>query len=286
MNQKTIRYPVSIQGIGLHTGDTCTVKLSPSDPNTGITFYLNHNKDIRVFYSDARRIINPICSTNIGDDSASISTIEHLMACLHVMGIDNIKITVVGNELPILDGSAIVWWKLLKTAETQPQNAIRKFGEIQEPYEYSSGNSHIYAEPYDGLEIRMKIDFDHPAIGKQTEEFYFWEYYDIGYEMGGHEDYFESQIAPARTFGVLDHIKKMQDKGLLKGGTLENAIVLDDKEIINPPLRMDDEFVKHKMLDFIGDIYVNGPIKGFFDVCCTSHQFNNQAIRSIFQQLN
>lgn len=283
MKQKTIRYPVSIQGIGLHTGDTCTVKLSPSTFNSGIRFFLNTTKNKRILYSDAYKVVNPIRSTNLGDEFGTISTIEHLMACLHVMEIDNVDITVVGKEIPILDGSALPWLNLLKAAEVKILDVDKNFIRVEQPYELSNGNSHIYAEPYDGLEIRMKIEFDHPVIGKQEDDIEFWSW-----DYGNRDDYqkhFERHIAPARTFGIWEQIKKARESGLVKGGSMQNAIVLDDKEILNPPLRLPNEFVAHKLLDFIGDIYVNGPILGFFDVCCSGHQFNNQAIRQIFQEL-
>jgi len=280
MNQHTIRFPVSIQGIGLHTGEYCTVKIAPSLPDSGITFYLNGGSR-RIFPSDIYSIINPVLSTNIGDTSASISTIEHLMACLHALQIDNVDITVSGNEIPILDGSGRPFYRLLKSAEIIPQSAERKFIKVQEPKCIDTNGSYIYAEPCDTLHIRMRIDFDHPLIGVQETEFKMYSRY-FGMPW---EDCFKNIIAPARTFGFISQIEQAMKQGLIKGGSLDSAIVLDDKQIFNPPLRMDDEFVHHKLLDFLGDIYVAGPILGFFDVCCTSHKLNNQLVRSILEEI-
>lgn len=282
MNQKTIRYPVSVQGIGLQTGELCTVKLSPSEPYTGISFYLDGKRGKSILYSNIKNVTTSGLSTNLSDDICSVSTVEHLMACLHVLGIDNLMVTVIGGEIPILDGSARPWWNLLHAAEVVEQSKERKFNKILEPFEYHSGNSHIYCEPFDGLEIHMKINFDHPAIGTQSTSY---EMYHTYFGCDWVEE-FERCFAPARTFGILSQITKAREAGLLKGGSLENAIVLDEQKIVNTELRFKDEFVTHKLVDFLGDIYLSGPILGFFDVCCTSHQFNNHAIRSIFQELN
>jgi UDP-3-O-[3-hydroxymyristoyl] N-acetylglucosamine deacetylase len=279
MYQKTIRYPVSIQGIGLHTGDTCTVKLSPSLPNTGITFYLNSNKGKRIICSDAFKVINPVLSTNIGDEDIYISTIEHLMAALHAWDIDNIEITVIGDEIPILDGSCLPFFNLIESAGVVEQEGhFEKELVIKYTQSWKDGKSSIFVMPSDWLEIHMTVEFDHPAIGNQTC-FYTHS------SMKSSTNWFRNDYAPARTFGFLDQIEKAKESGLIKGGSLDNAIVLDKDSVINPPLRMNDEFVRHKLVDFLGDLYVVGKVLGHFSVCCSGHRFNNSVIRSILQEL-
>lgn len=269
MKQYTIEHPVSIQGVSLHSGNQTTIKLLPAKPNTGIKFFLscdNHRKTLQL---SAHSVIDTTLSTNIGTGTCAVSTIEHLMSAFHALGIDNIEIDIQGDSIPILDGSAISYYHLLMSAGHKPQNGIRGYTSITEPLLVEDGDSYIIATPYDGLIIDMTIDFDHPVIGAQSYTF----------DMDN-QDY-GTEIAPARTFGILSDIHRAIDAGLLKGGSPDNAIILDHESIINTKLLFPNEFVRHKILDFIGDIYVNGPIKGRFECCCCGHKLNNQFMREL-----
>lgn len=268
MYQKTIKQSVSINGICLHSGELSTVKISPGHPNTGIVFFLMGKSPV-IITSSSRDIISTILSTNLGNDIASVSTIEHFMAAAHALGITNLEVSVSGPEFPILDGSAFMFYRLLQAGWVTEQNAPKTYLVLDKNFYVHLGDTdYIYVEPYDGLLIDMTIRFDHPSIGTQSL------IYDV------FEDDFES-ICSARTFGIKSQIEQAQKMGLIKGGSIDNAIVLDETSVINGPLRYSDEFVRHKMLDMVGDIYLNGPIKGFIKCCCSGHKLNNELMRTI-----
>ena len=269
MNQTTIKYPVSIQGISLHSGKTTSVKISPAKKNSGIKFYLHNKKEHKIVPLTALSVINTNLSTNIGKSSCSVSTIEHLMSVLHGLSIDNVDISVQGDSLPILDGSAEPYYHLLKSAGIQKQQATRKYLIINEFLSVKEKDSYISISPYDGLIIDMTIKFKHPCIGTQALVFDLLK-----------DDYLK-EIALARTFGIKKDIEKALEAGLIKGGSFDNAIVLDNTKIINGDLRINREFVRHKILDLLGDIYVCGPIKGYFEVCCGSHNINNKMMKLV-----
>ncbi len=268
-NQKTIKNKVSISGIALHSGDNTSIVLSPSCIDTGIRFYLNDTFNRKIIEVSAKDVVKTTLSTNIGNEMFSVSTIEHLMSVLHIIGIDNIDITVNGSEIPILDGSALQYYHLLSSAGVKEQNKTKSHITINKDIHITDGISTIRCYPHDGFVVDMKIIFDHPLIGVQHYVF----------DPSIHD--YMTEIAPARTFGSMRDIQIAKENGMIKGGSLENAIVLDHKEVINPPRRFDDEFVRHKILDFIGDLYVEGPIKGWFDVCCSGHGTNNKLMRTI-----
>jgi UDP-3-O-[3-hydroxymyristoyl] N-acetylglucosamine deacetylase len=270
-HQQTIKYPVSIQGISLHSGKISNIKISPAFPNTGIKFFLSSSKEKKILNLDASSVIDTTLSTNIGKDSCSTQTIEHLMSALHALQIDNVQITVQGDSIPILDGSSIQYYHLLKSADIERQDQYRSFTTISKDIEIKNKNSFISMMPYDGLIIDMTIKFNNSYIGKQS---YTFDLFD--------KNKYETDIAPARTFGVWDDIQIAIKAGLIKGGSLDNAIVINDDGIMNDNgLRFETEFVRHKILDFIGDIYINGPIKGYFEICCTGHGLTNQFMKKL-----
>lgn len=268
MKQKTIKNIVSISGTSLHSGDFTTVKISPAEVDTGIQFYLSSDISKGTIKVSPQSIINTTLSTNLGNDEVSVGTIEHLMASIHALGIDNLQITVSGSEIPILDGSAIFYYRLLQSAWIVNQNSPKKYIEIDHEYMVNNDESYIKISPYDGLIIDMTIKFDHKLIGVQHYTF------DVM-----NEDFIK--IADSRTFGLMDQIEKAKSMGFLKGGSFENAIVLDDNGVVNGCLRSDDEFVKHKVVDLIGDLYINGAIKGHVKCCCSGHKLNNRLMRLI-----
>jgi len=261
MYQTTIKYPVSITGISLRSGDMCNVKLSPSVETTGIRFFTTTNGKAEIIACDPLSVIDTMCSTNIGITDISISTIEHLMSVLHACNIHNVDISVSGSGIPILDGSAVSLYHLVKSAGIKYFTEKCKYICIDREIILQNDCADIKASPYDGFKVIMSIKFDHPLIGNQT------------FIYDSNTDYLK-EIAPARTFARIEDIKKLQKLGVINGGSEDNAIILDNDSIINTKLYWPDEFVRHKILDFIGDIYMRGPIKGLFECCCTGHNTN------------
>ena len=272
INQQTIQHKVSITGSTLHSGDNTHIVLSPASVDSGITFYLN-DEQFHIIELSSREIIKTTLSTNVGIESVYVGTIEHLMSALHALGIDNIDITVNGSEVPILDGSAIQFYNLIKSAGIKQQQKTRSYIVISDTISLSDKGSYIIVEPYDGFIVDMTIKFDHPIIGTQKLIY------------NSDIDDYGDIIAPARTFGVMNNIQIALKNGLLKGGSIDNAIILDHEKVINPPLRFTDEFIRHKILDFIGDIYVEGSIKGKFTVYCGGHELNNKIMRKIMRKI-
>jgi UDP-3-O-[3-hydroxymyristoyl] N-acetylglucosamine deacetylase len=272
MHQQTTKYPVSLTGISLRNGDLCTIKLSPNEEPDGIRFFTVTNGKVEIIACDTTSVRDTMCSTNIGIDDISISTVEHLMSVLHILGIDNLDITVNGSGIPILDGSAISLYYLVKSAGVKQLPHKRQYIRVSEQIEIKTDTSRIYVEPYDGFEVDMHIIYDHPLIGEQR------------YKYNKEVDYI-NEIAPARTFARIEDIKKLQELGVINGGSKDNAIILDDEKVINTELYWPDEFVRHKVLDFIGDIYMSGPIKGKFECCCTGHNTNIKFLNMIKGQL-
>jgi len=260
LKQRTIKSPVSIQGVSLFSGDTTTIKLSPANPNNGIRFFTNARTIIN---TSSDSVINTMLSTNIND----VYTIEHLMSALHALHIDNIDISVNGDSIPILDGSSLQYYYLIKSAGYIEQNVNKKYIRVDKNIVIQDTEKYISIEPYDGLIITMSIKFQHPCIGKQE------------YTFDLYNDDYEKEIAPARTFGFLKDLSNISD--LIKGASFDNAIVLDHQEVVNTDLLYPDEFVRHKLLDFIGDIYIDGPILGKINTCCTGHSLNNHLMKKI-----
>lgn len=272
--QQTIKHPVTIQGVSLHSGDISTIKISPAFPNTGIQFFLSSPKEKKIINLNASSVINTTLSTNIGKDSCHVETIEHLMSVLNALQIDNVQITVQGDGIPILDGSAIQYYHLLKSACPVKQKTSRVYIEIDNNIELNNDSGYILMMPHDGLVIDMTIKFDNSYIGKQS---FIFDMYNDDYGI---------DISPSRTFGILKDIKKAIKAGLIKGGSLDNAVVIDENGVMNKEgLRFKKEFVRHKILDFIGDIYTNGAIKGYFEVCCTGHKMSNDFMKLLINTI-
>ena len=207
-------------------------------------------------------------ATTLGTADATVSTVEHLLASVLGLGIDNLIVSVEGGEIPIMDGSAAAFVKLFAEAGIRRLNAPRKVMRVSRPTELHDGIKHIRALPYAGFRVDYTIDFPHPAIGRQQMS------------MEVTPETF-ARVANARTFGFFKDVEYLHSHGLARGGSLESVVVLDDKGVMNPEgLRYRDEFVRHKVLDFIGDMAMLGlPIQGHFDVCCSGHQLNNAFLR-------
>jgi len=249
--QKTIKSEISVSGVGIHTGKKINIRLIPAKRDTGIIFYrTDRGLPIK---AKLPFVIDTSLATTIGIDGVKIRTVEHLLASLYVFGITNIIIEIDGSEIPVMDGSAIDFAKtILKTGIAKQGKTIPSL-KITKPIFYEEARSKIIAKPYKGFKITYKIFYEHPLILEQS----------LSIEIN--EQNFLSDIAPARTFGFLKDIQYLLQNGFARGGSLENALVLDEKGVLGGKLRFRDEFVRHKILDAIGDLSLLGyPVKGHF----------------------
>ena len=268
MNQTTIQRVVTCSGIGLHSGKKVYLALRPASANTGIIFDIHTQDGIRRVSPTPKAVMTTALATTLGTADATVSTVEHLLASVLGLGIDNLIVSVEGGEIPFMDGSAAAFVKLFAEAGIRRLNAPRKVMRVSRPTELHDGIKHIRALPYAGFRVDYTIDFPHPAIGRQQMS------------MEVTPETF-ARVANARTFGFFKDVEYLHSHGLARGGSLESVVVLDDKGVMNPEgLRYRDEFVRHKVLDFIGDMAMLGlPIQGHFDVCCSGHQLNNAFLR-------
>jgi len=249
--QRTIRESASFSGIGLHTGNLATLTFKPAASDSGVVFYRTDLPGKPAVRADVDNVVDVSRGTTIACGDAKVHTVEHVLAAVVGLGIDNLDIELDANEIPVGDGSALPFLTVLKKAGFVEQDAEKKYVKIDEPVYYRSDDVTLSVLPFDELRVTMTIAFDHVAIGTQYASF------NITPET------FEHEIASARTFCFLREVKMLQDQGLIRGGNLENAVVIGDESILNDTLRYPDEFVRHKVLDLIGDLFLlGGPIKG------------------------
>jgi len=249
--QHTVASTASISGIGLHTGVQVSLRFCPAPANTGIVFKRT-DLDGFAIEATARNVARVSYATSLMKKGVLISTTEHLLSALAASRIDNVFVEIDNLELPIMDGSALPFFKLIRQAGLRRQRAARMFAKILKPVEAVEGAKRIAVYPADVPRITYSIDFTHPMIGEQSFEF-----------EPVHGDY-ETAIAPARTFGFMEEVEMLRQNGLIRGGSLENAIVLTRDGVLNPEgLRFPDEFCRHKVLDIVGDLALFGhPIIG------------------------
>lgn len=269
MHQKTIRKPVQCSGIGLHSGRKVELTLAPAAPDTGIVFAVRHGEGIRHITPGPHNVIGASLATTLSDGQAQVATVEHLLAAIRGLSIDNIRVEVSGPEAPIMDGSAASFVFLLRSAGLAEQPAPRRFLRVTRPMALERDGKYVRVSPHDGFAVDYRIDFRHPLIGLQDME------------LEVTPDSFVRRLAKARTFGFLCDVERMQRAGLALGGSLDNAVVLDEYGVVNPEgLRFKDEFVRHKVLDFIGDMAVSSlPLLGRFEVGFSGHALNNEFLR-------
>lgn len=267
--QKTTARPVGISGVGIHSGTNVRVELLPAGPNEGIRFRrVDCGIEIPAL---ASHISSLELATTLGCDDVQISTVEHLMAAIHMCGVDNLTIEIDGPEVPILDGSAIPYCRLLGAAGFRRQNGLRKILAITSPLEVEKEDGRaIRVTPYPGLRVTYGIDFGDRAIGAQRVDF----------EITPTS--FERELAPARTFALLRDVERMHQAGLGLGGNENNCIVFDEQGAINTPLRFDDEPVRHKAMDALGDLALLGaPIWGHLEVDKGGHALHFALIEAL-----
>ncbi|CAK7061786.1 MAG: UDP-3-O-acyl-N-acetylglucosamine deacetylase [Desulfovibrio sp.] len=270
MNQTTICQAIECTGIGLHSGKTVRLGLRPASENTGIIFHVATPDGVKDITPRPDIVVDTGLATTLGTGDARVSTVEHLLAAIRGLGIDNIHVDAEGGEIPIMDGSAAPFVMLLKKAGIKQQDAPRTVLRIKKPVSFERDGKSIEAYPHDGFCVEYTITFPHQAIGTQK----------MRLELTPRS--FE-QVSRARTFGFLREVEYLHSKGLALGGSLDNAIVLDDCSVLNQDgLRFDDEFVRHKILDFIGDMaMIDMPLQGRFVVSCSGHALNNEFLRTI-----
>jgi UDP-3-O-[3-hydroxymyristoyl] N-acetylglucosamine deacetylase len=271
VQRKTINTNVSITGIGLHSGIYTKVELNPAPAGSGITFIRADLHGLRIPALQASTTALDYATT-VGKDDVSVGTVEHLLSAIMACGVTDLDITIDGPEVPIVDGSALPFMHLVDAAGTRELGADVPVLRISEPIEVTDGEKSIRITPANRLVLKYKIDFDHPTIGKQSFHFDF------------EHDNFLRKIAPARTFGFVRDVEKLRAAGLARGGSVENCIVLDDKGVMNGPLRYKDEFVRHKILDLLGDLALVGrPIVGEITAHRAGHALHSRFVEKILR---
>ncbi|MDC0335443.1 UDP-3-O-acyl-N-acetylglucosamine deacetylase [Pseudodesulfovibrio sp.] len=271
MLQTTIHKSVRCTGIGLHSGKQVELVLRPAAEDTGILFSLRNGSGSTFLTPAPSLVVETGLATVLGDGRETVATVEHLLAAVSGMGIDNIHIEVTGKELPIMDGSAASFVYLLKQAGIRMLDKARQVLAVKKDVDFEQDGKYIKARPHDGFRVDYTIEFAHPLIGTQQMEL------EITPEN------FVSEVSKARTFGFLKEVDYLHANGLALGGSLDNAIVLDEYGVLNAEgLRFKDEFVRHKLLDFVGDMAVLGaPIQGHFEVFASGHAMNNAFLRHL-----
>ena len=274
IRQRTLKEIVKTTGVGLHSGRKVTLTLRPAATNTGVIYRRTDVNPPVDFPADPESVRDTmLCTALVNDQGIRISTVEHLNAALAGMGIDNIIVEVDAPEIPIMDGSASPFVFLLQQAGVEEQNAAKRFIRIKKPVRFEDGDKWAEFKPFNGFRMDFEIEFNHPAIESDEQRLVF----DFSSKR------FVKEISRARTFGFMRDIEYLQSQNLVLGGSFDNAIVLDDYRILNEEgLRFENEFVTHKVLDAIGDLYMCGhPIIGEFRAFKSGHGLNNQLLRSV-----
>ncbi len=273
IRQRTLKNVIRATGVGLHTGEKVYLTLRPAAPDTGIVF---RRTDL------AQPVDIPATPLNVGDtqlsttlikDGVRISTVEHLLSAFAGLGIDNAYVDVSAAEVPIMDGSAGPFVFLIQSAGIEEQNRAKRFVRIKRPVRVEDGDKYALFEPYDGFKVDFVIDFDHPAFASRTRR--------ATVDLSATS--FVKEVSRARTFGFLRDIEALRQQNLAMGGSLDNAVVVDDYRVLNEEgLRYEDEFVRHKILDAIGDLYLLGhSLIGAFHGYKSGHALNNQLLRAL-----
>ena len=273
IKQRTLKSTVRATGVGLHTGQKVVMVMRPAPIDTGIVFCRFDLPGNPAIPARATNVTNTTMATVIEHAGARVSTVEHLMSALFGLGIDNAYIDVSGEEVPIMDGSAGTFVFLLQTAGIDEQAAPKRYVRILKAVEIEKGDKKVRLEPFNGFKVGFTIEFSHPVFNAA----------DSTVEVDFAEVSFVREVARARTFGFTQDVEMMRAKGLARGGSLDNALVIDDFRVLNVDgLRMDDEFVMHKALDAVGDLYMLGrPLIGAFHGHKSGHELNNLLVRKL-----
>lgn len=273
IKQRTLKSVIRATGVGLHTGDKVYLTLRPAPADTGIIFRRVDLDPVVEISADPQHVGDTRLSTSVEMNGVKVSTVEHLMAAFAGLGIDNAYVDLTAAEVPIMDGSAAPFVFLMQSAGIEEQNRPKKFLRVMKPVEVKSGDKWARFDPFEGFKVTFTINFDHPIFLNSRQ--------DASVDFSSSS--FVKEVSRARTFGFMRDLEEMRKAGLAQGGSLDNAIVLNDFNIVNEDgLRYGDEFVKHKVLDAIGDLYLLGhPMIGEFTAHKSGHALNNQALRTL-----
>ncbi|MDA8814242.1 UDP-3-O-acyl-N-acetylglucosamine deacetylase [Luminiphilus sp.] len=273
IRQRTLRNSIKATGVGLHTGDTVLLTLCPAPVDTGIVFRRTDLNPVAEIPARADLVGETTLSTCLIHGEARVSTIEHLLSAMAGLGVDNAYVDVTAPEIPIMDGSAAPFVFLLQSAGIVEQHAAKKFIRVRKEVTVTDGDKTASFLPLEGFKISFGIDFDHPVFKHRAATT----------EIDFSTTSFVREVSRARTFGFVEEIEYLRSKGLARGGSMDNAVVIDDYKVLNQGgLRYDDEFVKHKVLDAIGDLYLLGySLIGEYRAFKSGHALNNQALRTL-----
>jgi UDP-3-O-[3-hydroxymyristoyl] N-acetylglucosamine deacetylase len=273
IRQRTLKTSVRATGVGVHTGEKVTMVMRPAPIDTGIVFCRSDLPGNPAIPAHALNVSNTTMATVIEKNGARVSTVEHLMSAFAGLGIDNAFVDVSAEEVPIMDGSAGTFVFLIQSAGIEEQAAAKRYVRVLKRVEVEQGDKKVRLEPFDGFKVGFAIEFRHPVFDASTSE--------VEVDFG--EMSFVRDVARARTFGFTQEVEMLRSRGLGRGGSLDNVVVIDDFRVLNAEgLRMDDEFVKHKALDAVGDLYLLGrPLIGAFYGHKSGHALNNLLLRKL-----
>ena len=273
LRQRTLKALTSTTGIGLHTGQKIRMVLRPAQPGTGVVFRRLDLDPVVDIPARAEFVGETRLSSCLVSGSAKVYTVEHLMSALSGLGVDNVYVDLDGPEVPVMDGSAAPFVFLIQAAGIEEQSAPKQFVRILKRVEVSAGDKWARLEPYDGFKLSFSIVFDHPVIDKSNQS--------VSVDFA--ETSYLKEIARARTFGFMQDVEQLREAGHALGGGLDNAVVLDEYRVLNAEgLRFGDEFIRHKVLDAIGDLYLMGkPLVGAFSAHKSGHDLNNKLLREL-----
>ena len=276
IRQRTLKNVIRATGVGLHSGEKVYLTLRPAPVNTGIVFCRTDLNPIVTIEAKATNVGDTTLSTNLVKGNARVSTVEHLLSALAGLGIDNAYVDLSAPEVPIMDGSAGPFVFLLQSAGIEEQNALKPFIRIKRKVTVTDGDKSATFLPFDGFKVSFAIDFDHPVIKGRSQN--------ISIDFSSTS--FVREVSRARTFGFMKDIEYLRERNLALGGSVENAIVVDDYRILNEDgLRYEDEFVRHKVLDAIGDLYLLGKsLIGEFQGHKSGHALNNRLLHALMAQ--
>ena len=274
--QRTLKNLIRATGVGLHTGEKVYLTLRPAAAGTGIVFRRTDLPSPVDIKATPYAVGDTRLSSCLEKDGVRVSTVEHLMSALAGLGIDNVYVDLTAPEVPIMDGSAGPFVFLLQSAGLEEQNAPKKFIRVLKSVEARDGDKWVRFEPHNGFKLDLSIDFDHPVLERSSQSVC------VDFSTTS----YTKEVSRARTFGFMQDVEAMREQGLALGGSLDNAIVMDDYRVLNTDgLRYEDEFVKHKVLDAIGDLYLLGhPLIGAFSGYKSGHALNNLLLRRLLEQ--
>ncbi|HQR51760.1 MAG TPA: UDP-3-O-acyl-N-acetylglucosamine deacetylase [Burkholderiales bacterium] len=275
IRQRTLQREVTATGVGLHTGEKVKLVLGPAAPDSGIVFRRIDLDPVVEIEANPYAVGDTRLSSCLVKEAAQVSTVEHLMSALAGLGVDNVRVDLTGPEIPILDGSSAPFVYLIQSAGIEAQPTPKRFVRVLRPVEVRQGDKFVRFDPFEGYRLDFSIDFNHPAFDSAGNH--------VVIDFAGSS--YVKEVSRARTFGFMSDVEMMRSQGLALGGSLNNAIVMDEYRILNADgLRYANEFVKHKILDAIGDLYLLGhPVIGSYTAYKSGHALNNALLRKLLE---